>query len=228
MHHPIQESADRPGITRPRSGSPFLHVLVSCIRRVRSRRARASRGSSGFTALMDVPRGGWTASSWAMPSRGPTNPRDVRGCCASTRGPLSWPGIFSLAGRHADASGGRVSTWRRSPCGATWSGPRWPPYRRSPPGRNRREATPICRLRSPGKLAVPGLGLIVSASRRTASLAALLGGGSRGPVAGSCGQKGSLYDCLDGRSGPASAAPSCWSPDHINVSLAAATGGGRA
>jgi hypothetical protein len=41
---------------------------------------------------------------------------------------------------------------------------RWPPYRRSPLGRNRPEATPICRLRSPWKMAVPRPGLIVSAS----------------------------------------------------------------
>jgi hypothetical protein len=44
------------------------------------------------------------------------------------------------------------------------AGVRWPPYRRGPLGRSRREATPICRLRSPWKMAVPGPGMIVSAS----------------------------------------------------------------
>jgi hypothetical protein len=66
VHHPFQESADRPGITRSRSGSLLLHVFCCLVHQAREVTSRSGQaGASGFTALMDVQQAGWTASSWA-------------------------------------------------------------------------------------------------------------------------------------------------------------------
>jgi hypothetical protein len=109
-----------------------------------------------------------------MPSRGPTCLRVVAEDSHRRQGRSRVPGL-----EHGDAvlrrtlssqSAGRrpEGTWSyglsANPLRGDSAGVRWPPYRRGPLGSGRREATPICRHRSPWNMTVSGPGLIVSAS----------------------------------------------------------------
>ena len=152
-----------------------MSFAVSCIRRVRSRRGSGWAGASGFTALIGMSsRLDGPLHRWAMPSRGPTCLRVVRRGLSSAARTLCALGLErgepalrrTLSAQNAGRRAG--GTWfyglSANPLRGDSAGVRWPPYRRSPLGRSRREATPICRLRSPWKMAVPGPGMIVSAS----------------------------------------------------------------
>src|SRR5688500_10917599 len=65
VHHPFQESADRPGITRSRSGSLLLHVFCCLVHQARevTSRIRPGRGVGFHRPHWNVQLAGWTASS---------------------------------------------------------------------------------------------------------------------------------------------------------------------
>ena len=135
VHHPFQESADRPGITRSRSGSLLLHVFCCLVHQARevTSRIRPGRGVGfhrphGMSSRLDGP-----LHRWAMPSRGPTCLRVVRRGLSSAARTLARPWFGVRPGR---APANFVRTKRRkaswvtwfsltcapTPCGATRSG----------------------------------------------------------------------------------------------------------
>jgi hypothetical protein len=112
-----------------------------------------------------VQQAGWTASLWAMPSRGPTCLRGFAEGFSSTAGMLKhpWVGRGDAATLFERCPPGSQKASRRGsrpacadPLRGDSAGVRWPPYRRGPLGRSRREATPIWMLRSPGPMEGPG------------------------------------------------------------------------
>ena len=123
-------------------GSVCTNLLACClVHQAVEVTSEVARGDmSGFRALMNVERVGWTASSWAMPSQGPTDPR-----VAPTRRSLAgkdtlgvhvdsgtWPESDSPGSPEEDPASLRPQrdpmVPRLPPCGATRSGPHgiWP------------------------------------------------------------------------------------------------------
>ena len=151
-----------------------MSFAVSCIRRVRSRRGPARPGRR-------VSPPSWMSSRLDGPPHRGQCPLEVQRACGlfaedyhrrqGRCAPLVWstavPCSDELCPHKAPegALGDLVQPdLSANPLRGDSVAVRWPPYRRGPLGRSRREATPICRLRSPWKMAVPGPGLIVSAS----------------------------------------------------------------
>ena len=93
VHHPFQESADRPGITRSRFGSLLLHVFCCLVHqacevtsRIRLGRGVGFHRPHGMSSRLDGP-----LHRWAMPSRGPTCLRVVRRGLSSAARTLARP-----------------------------------------------------------------------------------------------------------------------------------------
>lgn len=123
-------------------------LLVSCIRPVRSRQRSPGGDVSGFTALMNVERVGWTASSWAMPSQGPTDPR-----VAPTKHGFAGKDTLGVQLRPRHLAGVIRATLQgpNGPAPAPLRGDSVrPPWHMATGGRSRRNTTPICTLRTQG------------------------------------------------------------------------------
>ena len=188
------------GSLDPGSVAPIFLLAVSCIRSVRSRQDTHKALLSGFTTLMNVERVGWTASSWAMPSQGPTDPRVA-------------PTKRSFAGKDTVVSIVDSGTWpesvvpnlRRDP--ASLRPQRDPMVPRLPPcGATRSDARSISPLgvgspkHDPYLYASDPKGLkrglwILCASRRTSPCRQEAG--HRGPHVGSFAQRAPLYERLE-------------------------------
>jgi hypothetical protein len=194
------------GSLDPGSVHQIACLAVSCIRPVSSRQ-RSRRGATCRVSPPSwdgcVQQAGWTASSWAMPSRGPTYLRVLprgflsgRDALAPLRRLRLGRGILEScpSGAPEGALEGLDSgPAAPTPCGATrpLSGGRhigeghWVGIAEKRPlfGCSGRQV--------PWRaLEVPKAGEIRSASGRTQPLPP--GGGSRGPVAGMCAETGPL------------------------------------
>ena len=157
---------------------------------------------SGFRALMNVERVGWTASSWAMPSQGPTDPR-----VAPTRQGLAGKDTLGVQCRPRHMAGVGFARFSRGGPGfvATSKGPNGPapaplrgdsvrpPWHMATGGRSRRNTTPICTLLNPRVQEVRIV--ILCASRRTSPCRQEAG--HRGPHVGSFAQRAPLYERLE-------------------------------
>lgn len=162
-------------------------LLVSCIRPVRSRQRSPGGDVSGFTALMNVERVGWTASSWAMPSQGPTDPR-----VAPTKHGFAGKDTLGVRLRHRHSAGVIRATLQgpNGPAPAPLRGDSVrPPWHMATGGRSRRNTTPICTLRTQG---VRGVACDLVRIEAHVPLPPR-GAGHRGPHVGSFAQTGPLF-----------------------------------
>lgn len=178
MHHPIRNQRTDQGSLDP--GSVHQICMSCCLVHPASEftsEDAAEQHHVGFHRhhRLCVAPVGWTASSWAF------CPLEVQRTSALVRqGQASAAGMLGIPVGGPRRAAVRFGCCLRTPtpCGATRHS-RWPPYRRGPLGRSRREATPIWRLRSPGLMAVPRPGVIVSASGAD-DFPCRPGGGSQG------------------------------------------------
>ena len=195
------------GSLDPGSVHQIACLAVSCIRPVSSRqRPRRSATCRVSPPSWDgcVQQAGWTASSWAMPSRGPTYLRGSRRGVSSTAGTLlrPWVGRGQAAALFescpSGAPGGALEGLDSgpatpTPCGATRpvSGGRHIGEDHWVGAAEKRPLFGCSGRRGPWRaLEVPKQERSGPHQGRTPPLPP--GGGSRGPVAGMCAETGPL------------------------------------